>query len=392
MPAATYEAVPEKRLLIACARTQMTAAAAQQIREITSRPLDWDYLLRAAAENSILPLLALHLPAVASDAFSPEQFARLKAAARAAGIRALQLSAELIRVVDALRAEGVLALPYKGPVIAVQAYGDLALREFEDLDIIVPQRDMARANDVLLGLKYSPKFPWIFGQSAIVPGEYNYYDRERRIIVELHTELTLRHFPVVPKLQEMSRRVENVTIGGHAVPTFGAEDTLVLLCIHGSKDFWERISWIADVSEFVQREKHLDWPRVFAHAGELRAARMLNVGLALASRLLYLPLGGEVRARVDADGTALALAKQIEQRLLAREASPRNVAQSFRYRRQMVPGALGSWRYGLRLATAPAEEDWNMAPLPRALSPLYAVLRPFRLFRKYGVSRESRRE
>jgi Uncharacterised nucleotidyltransferase len=391
MPAATYEAVPEKRLLIACARTQMTAAAAQQIREITSAPLDWDYLLRAAAENSILPLLALHLPVVAPDAFSSEQFAKLKGAARAAGIRSLQLSAELIRVVDALRAENVLALPYKGPVIAVQAYGDLALREFEDLDIIVPQRDMARANRLLLALKYSPRYPWIFDQSAIVPGEYNYYDRERRVMVELHTEFTLRHFPVVPNLEEMSKRAENVMIGGHAVATFGPEDTLVLLCIHGSKDFWERISWIADVSELIQRTKHLDWPRVFARAEELRATRMVNLGLALASRLLDAPLNDEARARVGADAIAFALAKQIQGRLLAKEVSVRSAAQSFRYRRQMVPGALGSWRYGLRLATAPAEEDWNMVPLPRALAPLYIVLRPFRLFRKYGISREQTR-
>lgn len=392
MPAATYEAVPEKRLLIACARTEMTASAAQQIREITSGPIDWDYLLRAAAENSVLPLLALHLPAIAPDSFSPEQFAKLKAAARAAGIRSLQLSAELIRVVDALRAESILALPYKGPVIAVQAYGDLALREFEDLDVVVPQRDMPRANQVLLELKYSPRFPWVFDQSAIVPGEYNYYDRERRIIVELHTELTLRHFPVVPNLGEMSKRAETVMIGGHAVGSFGPEDTLVLLCIHGSKDFWERISWIADISEFIQRSKRLDWSRVFARAEELRATRMLNLGLALASRLLDAPLCNEVRARVDADAIALALAKQTEARLFAKEVSVRSAAQSFRYRRQMVPGALGSWRYGLRLATAPAEEDWNMVALPRGLAPLYVVLRPFRLFRKYGVSGDQTRK
>jgi len=387
MPAATNEAVPEKRLLIACARTQMTAAAAQQIREITAAPVDWDYLLRSAAENSVLPLLALHLPAVAPDAFSSEQFTKLKAAARAAGIRSLQLSAELVRVVDALGAENVLALPYKGPVIAVQAYGDLALREFEDLDIIVPQRDMARANQVLLAQKYRRRYPWIFDQTAVIPGEYNYYDPERRIIVELHTELTLRHFPVVPNLEEMSKGAQNVTIGGHGVGTFGPEDTLVLLCIHGSKDFWERISWIADVSEFIQRSKHPDWPRVFARAEELKATRMVNLGLALASRLLGAPLNDEVRARVDADATALTLAKQIERRLLAKEGSVRSAAQSFRYRRQMVSGTLGSWRYGLRLAMAPAEEDWNMAPLPRVLAPLYIVLRPFRLFRKYGISR-----
>ena len=388
MPATTYEAVPEKRLLIACARTRMTSSAANQIRQIACQPLRWDFLLRAAAENSILPLLALHLPAVAPDAFTPEQFSQLKGAARAAGIRSLQLSAELIRTLGALQAQGVLALPYKGPVVAMQAYGDLALREFEDLDIVVRQCDMARANKVLLALNYQPRSPWLFESSALVPGEYKYVDAERRLIVELHTELTLRHFPVPPDLDEMGKRGSDVAIGGHAVLTFSSEDTLVLLCVHGSKDFWDRISWIADVAEFTQRVTGLNWDAIFNRARELKTARMVLLGLTLASDLLDAPLPVEVRNRIQSDATVVALAKQIARRILADDRSGRTVAQSFRYRRQMVPGAFDSWRYGMRLATAPAEEDWTMVRLPRSLAPLYIVLRPFRLFHKYGVKEQ----
>ncbi|HEY6467426.1 MAG TPA: nucleotidyltransferase family protein [Candidatus Acidoferrales bacterium] len=388
MPAATYEAVPEKRLLIACARTRMTSSAASQIREIACKPLRWEYLLQTAAENSILPLLAAHLPAVVPDAFSSEQFAQLKAAARAAGIRSLQLSAELIRVLDALGSHDILALPYKGPVVAMQAYGDLALREFEDLDIIVSQRDMARANKVLLALNYQARSPWLFDSGALVPGEYKYVDAGRRLIVELHTELTLRHFPVAPHLGEMSKHATAVTIGGHEVRTFGAEDTLILLCVHGSKDFWERISWITDVSEFTQRVTGMNWQRVFDRSQESKATRMVVLGLALASDLLSTPLPDEVLARIESDAMAVTLARQIAQRLVADDRSGRTATQSFRYRRQMVPGAVDSWRYGLRLATAPAEEDWTMVHLPRALAPLYFVFRPFRLFRKYGVTQQ----
>ncbi|HTZ72882.1 MAG TPA: nucleotidyltransferase family protein [Candidatus Aquilonibacter sp.] len=383
-----YEAAPEKRLLLTCARLRVAPSAAASARGILSQAVDWDYLLRAAAENSVLPLLALQLPSLAPDGFSAPQFERLKAAARAAGIRSLQLSAELIRVTTALRAENILALPYKGPVVAVQAYGDLALREFEDLDIILPQRDMARANEVLHRLSYKPRYPWIFDASALVPGEYNYFDEGRRTMVELHTEKTLRHFPVEPDIDAMSKSAVPVGIGGHGVLTFCPEDTLVLLCVHGSKDFWERISWITDVSEFVQRNPSLDWSRVFARAGELRATRMVLLGLALASQFLDAPLPETARAKVDADPGVDMLVEQIAKRLLAKDVSPRTAVQSFRYRRRMVPGAIGSWRYGLRLATAPAEEDWMMVRLPRALAPLYLVLRPCRLFRKYGVSQQ----
>jgi Uncharacterised nucleotidyltransferase len=382
MPSSTHQAVPEKRLLIACARTRMTPQATQRIREIAAGALDWDFLIAAAAENSVLPLLARNLAVTTRDLFSSIEVDRLNAAARAAAIRSLQLSAELIRVLDALRAEGILALPYKGPVVAVQAYGDLALREFEDLDIILPQRHMAAANKALLGLNYKPKFPWVFEASALVPGEYNYYDAERRMIVELHTEFTLRHFPVTADLDRMSRRAAKVPIGGHDVLTFGAEDTLVLLCVHGSKDFWERISWIADVAGFLERHAELDWDFVFRQASDLKATRMLLLGLALASRVLDAPLPENVRRRVDADSTVLRVGDEIKARLAAKRAPMRTAAQSFRYRRQMVRGVVGSWRYGLRLATAPAEEDWMMLRLPRALAPLYVFLRPLRLFRK----------
>jgi hypothetical protein len=390
MSSSTNKAVPEKRLLIACARTRMTAGATKLAREIAAGPMDWDFLLRAAAENSVIPLLALHLPKIAGDIFLPEQLEQLRAAARAAGIRALRLSAELIRVVGALRAEKILALPYKGPVIAVQAYGDLALREFEDLDIIVPQEAMGRANEVLRGLNYKPRYPWVFEPSALVPGEYNYFEAERRVMVELHTEKTLRHFPVAPILSEMNKSAVNVSLGGHDVRTFSIEDTLVLLCVHGTKDFWERISWLADVSELVQRQTALDWDSVWRRAEKLRAGRMLSLGLLLAVKALDAPLPGEILARVAADSTAAAIANEIAGRLIARALPARTAAESFRYRRQMVTGTLSSWKYGLRLATAPAEEDWMMLRLPRALSPLYAVLRPFRLFRKYGASQEAK--
>ena len=149
-------------------------------------------------------------------------------------------------------------MPYKGPVAAVQAHEDITLREFEDLDIIVRQQDMPRVNEVVTGLGYRPQFPWILSPnagSALVPGEYRYLDHSRRMAVELHTERTLRHFPIPPDLDDLSRRLVPVSLCGHEIRTFAPEDALVMLCIHGSKDFWERISWIADIAELIRA-----WP------------------------------------------------------------------------------------------------------------------------------------
>ena len=48
----------------------------------------------------------------------------------------------------------------------------------------------------------------------------------------------------------------------------------------------------------------------------------------------------------------------------------------------MLEGIFEGWRYSARLTVSPAEEDWEMVRLPRALAPLYVALRPLRLLHK----------
>ncbi|MGC2420848.1 MAG: nucleotidyltransferase family protein [Candidatus Acidiferrales bacterium] len=367
----------------------MQPAIAEEIRALAAGPLDWDFIFSAASANSITPLVARQLRAVLKDdaaEAAPAELARLEAAARANMVRSLLLSAELIKILDAFRSQEILAIPYKGPVLAAQAYGDATLREFEDLDIILRHRDIPKAHELMLGLGFHAKFPQLFSSAAgtrRIPGEYNYREETGRVVVELHTEATLRHFPVAPDPGEFAARAMPVRLCGLEVKTLSPEDALVALSIHGSKDFWERILWTADISELIQAEKTLDWDAVWQCAESFRAQRMVCLGLALAHGALDAPLPAEISARVSRDAVAASAASEIVRRHLKRESLLLSSAWRFGFRRRMVPGALAGWRYALRLAMVPAEEDWEIMRLPRPLAPVYAVLRPLRLLRKY---------
>jgi hypothetical protein len=377
----------EKRLLICCARTKMPPAIAEQVRELAGRRLDWDYLLTEAAENSIGPLLDRNCRSVVPSAIPPDAMERLKNASRLNTVRNLFLTAELHKILELFRSSGIIAIPYKGPVLAEQAYGDLTLRNFDDLDIILPQHDLPKAHAAILELGYRPRFPWILSPRVTrsqVPGEYNYRNEERRVMVELHTELTLRHFPVTPNLNDFAQRMSTVILGGREVRSFSVEDLLPILCIHGSKDFWERISWVVDISELIQRQADLDWDGALGTAEALRAERMLHLGLALASDLLEAPLPEEILKRVRGDVDAQSTAQAVERLLLIREWPRLDARGRFGFRRRMVPGLLAGWRYSIRLAVIPAEEDWETMRLPGPLAPLYIALRPLRLLYKYG--------
>lgn len=378
---------PEKQLLVCCARPRIDAPVVQEIRQLLSSPLNWEFLLLEAANQSVTPLVCRQLSLVASDRVDPTRLQRLKETSRGFALRNLLLSAELVRILTVFQSEGLQAIPYKGPVLAIEAYGDVALREFEDLDLIVRQRAIAKANEIMIGLGYSPKFPGIISASTrvLAPGEYVYRNESRRIMVELHTERTLRHFPTPADIDDLSTRLVAVPVGGHEVRTFSPEDTFLLLSIHGSKHFWEQLAWIADLAAFLHAYPHLNWDQVFRRAQSMRAHRMVVVSLALALWLSSSP-PEELLAHVRSDLVANSIAARIEHRLLAR--SPRDLGAMARFhlRRHMLEGSLEGWRYSLRLATQPSDDDWSAMPLPPPLAPLYAALRPLRLLRKYGVS------
>lgn len=410
----------EMQLLISCARTRLDAASARQVRHLLAGKLDWDFVTRAAEENSVTPLVARHLgPVVAEIAWMAGEtgevgaifgrvaaaVGRLQDAARANSLRCLLFAGELVRIVEALRAEGVAAIPYKGPVLAAQAYGDVSAREFEDLDIIVAQREIAKADRVMRGLGYRARFPGALegaaarerdsaggigraraGEAGLVPGEYTYRDEARGILVDLHTERTMRHFPKALEFDELAARLVSVRVGGNEVRTFGAEDGVVMLCVHGAKDFWARLSWVADVAELIKATPGMDWDLAMRRAKQLGAARMLRVGLAVASGWLGARLPEAAAASVRADETAGSVALRLAQRFSRREASALSAGERLTFRREMVAGYFGGWHYAMRLALAPAEEDWEIMSLPRPLAPLYVALRPLRLLRKYGIS------
>ncbi len=161
--------------------------------------LDWEFLLREARRHSVLPLLDRGLRL--HDGTRPPAPVRelLRAACRLTQRRNLALTAELLRILAALEDAGIAAVPFKGPVLAALAYGDLALRPFGDLDVLVRERDMARARAALVKRGYLPEFAFsAAGERAFRKAECALQFRHagRDVVLELHWRLTERYLSV----------------------------------------------------------------------------------------------------------------------------------------------------------------------------------------------------
>jgi len=347
------------------------------------RTVDWVRLLTLAEEHGVEAHLAASLRQLDAALVPADIRQTLADRKRAQAFFTLRLNAELFRLLDQFSTNGIGAVAIKGPALAVQAYGDPAMRSYGDLDLLVRQRDIRRATELMIAAGYAPAVPLSAIDSGKIPGQYLFSKPESKLLVELHNDLTLRYFPRRLPLEEFFARQICVRVDAHDVPALSVEDELVLICIHGAKHFWERLMWIADVAALVSRKTGIDWERVVDSSRAVGAERILHTGLRLASDLLKAQLPGKVQSAVLADGMAARLARQCGKWLPAAGNTPPGLVARAAFRWRMRGGVLSAPAYLLRLSFSPTEEDWNAVQQGSHHRMLDALRRPFRLARKY---------
>jgi Uncharacterised nucleotidyltransferase len=350
------------------------------------RSVDWARLLVLADDHGVAGHLAACLRSLEDNSVPPEMRQALVDRQRAQIFITLRLTAELFRILERFTSEGIGALVVKGPALAVQAYGDPSMRAYGDLDLLVRQRDIRRATELMSAAGYAPAVPLSAIDAGKIPGQYLFSKPDSKLIVELHNDLTLRYFPRRLSLEDFFARQIRVRFDGHEVPALSVEDELVLICIHGAKHFWERLMWIADVAALLSRQTDIDWERVADSAQAVGAERMLHTGLRLAADLLRAKLPDKVQAKVQADAMAARLAEQTRKWLPAAGYAPPGLFERALFRMRMRGGMLSAPAYLLRLSLSPTEEDWLVGAGAEVKRHgfLDAVRRPFRLARKYG--------
>ncbi len=368
--------------MLPCANPQVTTDG---LNEVFRKPLDWARFLRLAEEQGVLPLVTKRLGELDEGMVPTEIRRELRDAARAQTLFTLSLTAELFRVLARFAELGIEVLLTKGPVLSARCYGDPGLRQYTDLDLVLRDADIERATETMIALGYDPKVSLKAIQARKIPGEYVFSQRGTNLLVELHTERTFRYHPRPLSVEKLFQRRARVRFDGRDVPALSTEDELILICIHGAKHFWERLMWIADVAALVSRQP-VDWEATRLAVREVRAERMLRVGLLLARNVTGASLPAEVLHEIVSDAPAVRIAARIARRLPVVDDEPFGLLERAAFRIRMRGGFPPGVAYLWRLSVSPTEEDWVAGAEEKRAGMLDAISRPFRLARKYGRS------
>ena len=302
---------------------------------------------------------------------------------RAQVLSAMKMTAELFRLVDLFRAAALETVLVKGPTLAMRAYGDTGSRIFGDLDFVVRQRDILRATELMSSAGYDVDVSTDEIRAAKIPGQYSFVRRGAPLLVELHTERTMRYFPRGLPAEKFFAARRHEILDGHQIPVLSVEHELVLICIHGAKHLWERLTLVADVAALAARQTTLNWQESLADAEDAGAGRMLRVGVILAQDLLRAPLPQDVQSRMRADTAAARLASEIAAWLPSAGHSLPGLLRRALFRMRMRGTAASGLGYLLKLTFSPTHEDWHSADSRDSTAPWSTLRRPFRLAKKY---------
>jgi putative nucleotidyltransferase-like protein len=370
----------EWEILLECASAPPDAARLQLLLQDAR----WDHLLELAEGHGVFNLLAQRIRERGDSAVPAAFRSRLLELQRMQALSNLGLIAEMIRVLEQFEAGGIQPLVLKGPALSLQAYGDAAARQYGDIDILVRHRDILPATREMLALGFQARVAPEIVAAGKVPGEYFFSRPNTKVIIEVHTERTLRYFPNQLSVEELFMRSARLDLNGRAVPTLSAEDALVSMCTHGAKHFWERLMWVADLAAMVAGHPDLDWSLAGAIAEKLGAQRILHTGLLLAQDLLRARLPELVLRQARADAGAVTLVGKVNTWLPQGDGASIGLLGRALFRAQMRHGFWAGLAYVARLSLSPTEDDWREGQVHKHSRYRDVMRRLFRLVGKYG--------
>ena len=243
--------------------------------------LNWTYLEELAKFHGVVPLVYRNLNAICPELASKDTLNSLRRYTQASTLLNGLLAKELVVLLEAFDNNGISVIPFKGPTLAVTAYGDLSLREFVDLDLMVKQDSIPKARKILRLLGYAPKGKTSDAESPEMRNRrfHTLVKKNGMFRVDLQWLMANRYFSFQLDRDHLWENLQSISVAGKMVKALAPEELLVILCVHGSKHVWEELKWICDVAELVRAQEGMDWERLLARATEMRCLRMVYMGL-----------------------------------------------------------------------------------------------------------------
>jgi hypothetical protein len=338
---------------------------------------DWADVVRLALHHGVAGLLCRSLGRVPAGRVPPDIAEAAEVFLEDAEAEGTARVAQLFAILDALAADRIPVMPYKGAALGELAHASPTLRPSRDIDVLVHKEDMGVAVASLcrsgyhLGEVFSPRVMLAcfasYGQEILFA--------DGRLPVEPHWTFGPSTLAIELDLDGLWARARPLAIAGRPTLALSPEDMLFTACLHGGKEKWWRLLWVADVAGLIHRHRALDWTALAQRAEASGTTRLLLLGLALAEELFACPLPRALSDAIAQDPACAQLATASKAWMVACDGNVGSVRHVSSYHLRSKERVADRIRYVWRTITTPNVTHYRMVQLPDALLHGYVPLK-----------------
>jgi hypothetical protein len=382
----------ENRLLLNCLQTNSSKIALDQIKNLLRLPLNWNDIFESAFRHGVLPLLYTNIRRVNEDHIvGQDVIDRLQKVYLVTAAMNMRLYAELRRILDAFHNEGIEVIVLKGAALAETVYGDIGLRSMGDIDLLVKQENLSRADKIMTDLRYvastlKHSHEWYAENHHHLPP---YYLSENGVKVEIHWHIVKPSKPYHEKMIERFwKRARPIKLANTQALVLSPEDLLLHLCLHSlSHGFTHKLllRQLSDISESLKHyEKEFNWIQFQEEANEYQLTRLIHSTFYLIKQVLGNNVVDHVLHQNGRHSVDFRLVELITRQILVTDGDS-SIYHALLIRLFTADGFLDKAKIigGTVFPSLETMSGWHDVPLSSKRIYLYYLMRPYKLLLKY---------
>lgn len=279
----------EMKLLLLCSIKDMSGEQQEKVRSMMEGETDWELFLKLIRKHRVYPIVYYNLRKIEGIEIHAKVLNTLEQRCQKNLMKSMKLTAELIRISRLLDENGIRTFSLKGPILAMSIYGEMALRNTRDLDLLIAEHEVEKAERLLLEIGY--KSIELDDEEALTPKRkrnsirtkhHFAYQNTAGIIVEVHWRYSYQFSEA--QFDKLWKNRREQIVSGHKIAVLAPEDEFIFLVIHGARHGWTRLRWLCDIAEIIKQDR-LQWDETIKIARAMNAMDMLVQAVILANKL-----------------------------------------------------------------------------------------------------------
>jgi len=285
----------ESLFILSCCRKIITDNPPNTTKDLfIKKDLDWNFIFKTAEAHGILGVLYFVMSrCVNKEDIQGNILEKCAQHCQRTSLKNLLYLKKFHNILKMFHDAHIRILPLKGISFLNSIYDfNIALREMNDIDILIDKKNLSRAEKILVDMGYSKMIKSFSDSRRCFHSNFICRTKKYPVVIELHWDIDFFDSPFNINITEIWERSHDVVIEGCSCCEFSIEDSIIFNAFHifrefkGGADELLPLKNFCDVAKLIAQSRgRIDWDCIIDRSREYNVLRPVLFVLLLVREL-----------------------------------------------------------------------------------------------------------